>query len=39
LWPLTHPDLRETTRVKVVFQLLQAELEKAMQEHAVPWVV
>jgi len=39
LWPLTHPDLRETTRVKVVFQLLQAELEKAMQAHAEPVVV
>jgi len=26
LWLLTHPDLRETTRVKVVYQLLQAEL-------------
>lgn len=39
LWLLTHPDLRDTTRVKVVFQLLHAELEKAMQEHAVPVVV
>lgn len=30
LWLLTHPDLRETTRVKVVFQLLQAELSAMM---------
>jgi molybdate transport repressor ModE-like protein len=30
LWLLTHPDLRETTRVKVVFQLLQAELRKTL---------
>ncbi len=30
LWLLTHPDLRETTRVKVVFQLLQAELSKML---------
>ena len=29
LWLLTHPDLRETTRVKVVYQLLLAELRKA----------
>jgi DNA-binding transcriptional LysR family regulator len=39
LWLLTHPDLRDTTRVKVVFQLLHAALEKAIQEHAVPAVV
>jgi hypothetical protein len=39
LRPLSHPDLRETTRVKVGLQLLQAELEKAMQEHAVPGLV
>lgn len=30
LWLLTHPDLRETTRVKVVYQLLQAELSKML---------
>jgi hypothetical protein len=38
LRPLTHPDLRDTTRVKVVFQLLHAELDKAMQSHTVPVV-
>ena len=31
LWLLTHPDLRETTRVKVVYQLLQAELSKRLE--------
>lgn len=30
LWLLTHPDLRQTTRVKVVFQTLQAQLRKAL---------
>lgn len=30
LWLLTHPDLRDTVRIKVVFQLLQAELAKAI---------
>lgn len=30
LWLLTHPDLRDTVRVKVVFQLLQVELGKAL---------
>ena len=34
LWALTHPDLRATTRVKVVFQLLHAELGKLMREAA-----
>ena len=29
LWILTHPDLRNTVRVKAVFQALQAELAKA----------
>lgn len=30
LWLLTHPDLRDTTRVKAVFQVLQTELATAM---------
>lgn len=30
LWLLTHPDLRNTTRVKVVYHLLQAELSKLL---------
>ena len=30
LWLLTHPDLRDTVRIKVVYQLLQVELAKAM---------
>ena len=30
LWLLTHPDLRETTRVKVVYQLLQTALSKML---------
>ncbi len=30
LWLLTHPDLRYTMRVKLVFQLLQAGLSRAM---------
>lgn len=38
LWLLTHPDLRETMRVKVVFQLLQAELGKALQDRTTPAV-
>lgn len=29
LWILTHPDLRETVRIKTVFRALQQELEKA----------
>ena len=28
LWILTHPDLRNTTRIKAVFQVLQQELAK-----------
>ncbi|MFM9972682.1 MAG: LysR family transcriptional regulator [Burkholderiales bacterium] len=28
LWILTHPDLRETVRIKTVFRALQEELEK-----------
>ncbi|MFZ5843838.1 MAG: LysR family transcriptional regulator [Pseudomonadota bacterium] len=31
LWLLTHPDLRETTRIKVVFQFLQINLEAALK--------
>lgn len=31
LWLLTHPDLRGTTRVRAVYQLLQAELGKAVR--------
>ena len=34
LWLLTHPDLRDTVRIKVVFQLLQVELVKAMARFA-----
>jgi molybdate transport repressor ModE-like protein len=30
LWLLIHPDLRETMRIKAVFQLLHVELGKAM---------
>jgi hypothetical protein len=30
---LTHPDLRDTTRMKVVFQLLHAELSKLAVFH------
>lgn len=30
LWLLIHPDLRETTRIKAVYQLLQSELVKTM---------
>lgn len=30
LWLLIHPDLRDTVRIKAVFQLLQSELGKAM---------
>lgn len=33
LWLLTHPDLRETTRVKVVFQLLLTELRRCFDLH------
>ena len=29
LWLLTHPDLRQTARVKVIYQLLMAQLELA----------
>lgn len=29
LWIFTHPDLRETVRIKTVFRALQQELEKA----------
>jgi DNA-binding transcriptional LysR family regulator len=31
LWLLIHPDLRETTRIKAVFQLLKRELGKEME--------
>ncbi len=31
LWLLTHPDLRNTMRIKTVFQLLSSHLEAAMQ--------
>jgi len=34
LWLLTHPDLRDTVRIKVVFQLLQVELANAMAKFA-----
>ncbi len=34
LWLLTHPDLRGTLRVKLVFQLLQTELGRAMRVPA-----
>jgi hypothetical protein len=30
LWLLTHPDLRDTMRVKAVFQVLLADLGRAM---------
>lgn len=30
LWLLIHPDLRETTRIKTVFQLLQSDLTKVL---------
>lgn len=30
LWLLIHPDLRETVRIKAVFQLLHGELDKAL---------
>ncbi len=30
LWLLIHPDLRETVRIKAVFQFLHVELEKAI---------
>jgi DNA-binding transcriptional LysR family regulator len=36
LWLLIHPDLRETTRIKAVFELLQVELGKAMQRLPQP---
>ena len=31
LWLLTHPDLRNTARVKVVFDLISTELGKRVQ--------
>ncbi len=36
LWLLIHPDLRETTRIKAVFQLLNVELGKAMERYVCP---
>lgn len=32
LWLLTHPDLRDTTRVKAVFQLLHVALDEMVRE-------
>lgn len=37
LWLFTHPDLRDTTRIKVVFQLLHSALQQAMQSTAAPF--
>jgi DNA-binding transcriptional LysR family regulator len=31
LWLLTHPDLRDTARIKVIFKLLQAHLPTALE--------